>query len=77
MSTQSVSPHESVSSHENVFTGSRLGHLPRAWIAATVTEWQRRMRSRRELATLSEMELRDIGYPARAEAEKAKPFWRA
>jgi uncharacterized protein YjiS (DUF1127 family) len=42
-----------------------------------VMEWRRRMQSRRELATLSEIELRDIGYPARAEAEKAKPFWRA
>ena len=32
---------------------------------------------RRELAYLSDIELRDIGYPDRVEAEKAKPFWRA
>jgi uncharacterized protein YjiS (DUF1127 family) len=71
MSTQSIS------SHENVLTRSRLGPLRQPWIVETVLEWQRRQRSRRELATLSEMELRDIGYPARAEAEIAKPFWRA
>jgi uncharacterized protein YjiS (DUF1127 family) len=86
MSTQSVSSqdrslhrsslHHS-SQHENVLTGSRLGHLLRPWLIETVMEWRRRMQSRRELATLSEIELRDIGYPARAEAEKAKPFWRA
>jgi uncharacterized protein YjiS (DUF1127 family) len=86
MSTQSVSSqdrslhHSSLhhsSQHENVLTGSRLGHLLRPWLIETVMEWRRRMQSRRELATLSEIELRDIGYPARAEAEKAKPFWRA
>jgi uncharacterized protein YjiS (DUF1127 family) len=86
MSTQSVSSqdrslhHSSLhhsSRHENVLTGSRLGHLLRPWLIETVMEWRRRMQSRRELATLSEIELRDIGYPARAEAEKAKPFWRA
>jgi uncharacterized protein YjiS (DUF1127 family) len=43
----------------------------------TLWEWRRRMSSRRELALLSELELRDIGYPDRLEAEKAKPFWRA
>jgi uncharacterized protein YjiS (DUF1127 family) len=86
MSTQSVSSqdrslhHSSLhhsSQHENVLTGSRLGHLLRPWLIEIVMEWRRRMQSRRELATLSEIELRDIGYPARAEAEKAKPFWRA
>jgi uncharacterized protein YjiS (DUF1127 family) len=81
MSTQSAVPHDAsirdVSIHENVFAGSRLGHLLQSRIVETVLEWRRRMQSRRELATLSEIELRDIGYPARAEAEKAKPFWRA
>lgn len=33
--------------------------------------------ARRELATLSGLELRDIGYPPELDAEKAKPFWRA
>jgi uncharacterized protein YjiS (DUF1127 family) len=39
--------------------------------------WQSRFRGRRELYRLSELELRDIGYPAAIEEEKAKPFWRA
>jgi uncharacterized protein YjiS (DUF1127 family) len=81
MSTQSVSrqglsPHH-VLPRENVLRGSRFGRLLQPRIVETVMEWRRRMQSRRELATLSEIELRDIGYPARAEAEKAKPFWRA
>jgi uncharacterized protein YjiS (DUF1127 family) len=71
MSTQSVS------SSENVRAEPRsTAALPQRLIA-TLIEWRRRMNSRGELATLSELELKDIGYPARAEAEKAKPFWRA
>jgi uncharacterized protein YjiS (DUF1127 family) len=42
----------------------------------TLREWRRRIRERRELHGLSEIELRDIGYPAATAAEKAKPFWR-
>jgi uncharacterized protein YjiS (DUF1127 family) len=43
----------------------------------TLREWRRRASARRELATLSALDLKDIGHPAEAEAEKAKPFWRA
>lgn len=50
---------------------SFVGHLK-----GTTAEWRRRARSRRELALLSDVELRDMGYPAHFEAEKAKPFWR-
>ena len=73
MTTQS----QSVSSRENIIVGSpHSGSLGRQLID-TLLEWRRRMSSRRELALLSELELRDIGYPDRLEAEKAKPFWRA
>jgi uncharacterized protein YjiS (DUF1127 family) len=43
----------------------------------TLIEWRRRMNWRRELAALSALDLKDIGHPAQAEAEKAKPFWQA
>jgi uncharacterized protein YjiS (DUF1127 family) len=46
-------------------------------IGGTLSEWQRRIESRRELACLSGREFQDIGFPAEIEAEKAKPFWRA
>jgi len=44
---------------------------------ATLREWRRRARDRRELAGLSEMMLQDIGI-TRADAEYLanKPFWR-
>jgi uncharacterized protein YjiS (DUF1127 family) len=41
-----------------------------------ILEWQRRAQSRRELARLSYLDIKDIGYPAAIEAEKSKPFWR-
>ncbi len=67
----------SVSFRENVFVApQQVGSLRRR-IIDTLCEWRRRMRWRHELALLSELELKDIGYPARVEAEKAKPFWRA
>jgi uncharacterized protein YjiS (DUF1127 family) len=68
---------QSVSSRETIVVGPpRGGSLGRRLID-TFLEWHRRINSRRELALLSELELRDIGYPDRLEAEKAKPFWRA
>jgi uncharacterized protein YjiS (DUF1127 family) len=76
MTTQSVSSRE-VSSRENVFAKPRLAISLRARLLETLTEWRRRIRSRRELATMSYSDLKDIGYPAHAEAEKVKPFWRA
>jgi uncharacterized protein YjiS (DUF1127 family) len=68
---------QSVSSHENVFVKPRLATSLRRRFIETLIEWRRRMNSRRELACLSHADIKDIGYPARAEAEKAKPFWRA
>jgi uncharacterized protein YjiS (DUF1127 family) len=49
-----------------------------AELVALIREWQRRARSRRELAALSDRCLRDIGatrYDAYREARK--PFWHA
>lgn len=58
---------------------SALRSVPTLWtqVFSTVTEWRRRMRSRRELAGLSYSELKDIGHPGAAAAEKYKPFWQA
>jgi uncharacterized protein YjiS (DUF1127 family) len=75
MSTQSVSSPKALL-HENVFTDSRLGRLHWSRIVEIVLEWRRRALSRRELARLSALDLKDIGYPERAAAETAKPFWR-
>ncbi len=76
MATQSV-PSQSVSLRENVFIEPRRVGSLRHRIIETLLEWRRRIRSRQELARLSELDLKDIGYPARVDAEKAKPFWRA
>jgi uncharacterized protein YjiS (DUF1127 family) len=46
-------------------------------LMATLREWRRRVQSRRELAMLSELERKDLGYRDRIAAEIAKPFWRA
>ncbi len=68
---------QSVSSRENIFIKpQRIGAL-RDRLIETLWEWRRRVSSRHELARLTDLELKDIGYPARAEAEKVKPFWRA
>lgn len=40
--------------------------------------WRQRARQRRQLATLSDRQLDDIGISrAQADCESAKPFWRA
>ncbi|HXW41142.1 MAG TPA: DUF1127 domain-containing protein [Xanthobacteraceae bacterium] len=50
---------------------------PRSLIAV-LREWRRRIRSRRELAAISERSLRDIGLTRYdADFETRKPFWRA
>lgn len=67
----------SVSSYDNVFAKPRLSGSLVARLIAILFEWRRRTKSRRELAMLSDLDLRDIGYPAQVAAEKAKPFWRA
>ena len=47
-------------------------------IARTLSVWQERLRSRRELARWSERELHDIGVSASSVADEInKPFWRA
>lgn len=74
MTTQSV---PSYSPRENVFVAPQDGGSLHSRIVATLREWRRRVSSRHELAALTNLELKDIGYPARVEAEKSKPFWRA
>lgn len=47
-------------------------------VARTLSVWQERLRSRRELARWSERELHDIGVSASSVADEInKPFWRA
>jgi uncharacterized protein YjiS (DUF1127 family) len=70
MSTQTVS------SDANVFLPAELIRPAPKRFIEVVLEWRRRVRSRSELAALSDLELRDIGYPAGAAAEISKPFWR-
>lgn len=65
-----------VSSSHQVFAQERFSPLLQKRVIGAVTVWLYRVRSRRELAALSSLELRDIGYPAGVEAEKSKPFWR-
>lgn len=63
-------------SHVGSDVGSDAGSLARRLIE-TFREWRRRTQSRHELAMLSEIERKDLGYPERIQAEIAKPFWRA
>ena len=43
-----------------------------------LNEWRRRLRSRREIATLGYCTLRDLGLSAgQMQFEAQKPFWRA
>jgi uncharacterized protein YjiS (DUF1127 family) len=49
--------------------------LPRRRLVETIREWRRRIASRRELAALTALDVRDLGYPAGREAEISKPFW--
>jgi uncharacterized protein YjiS (DUF1127 family) len=76
MTAHSVSAREA-SSRENVLIKKRLAVLPLGRLIAMLAQWRERAQARRELAALSLFDLKDIGYPAQLEAEKAKPFWRA
>jgi uncharacterized protein YjiS (DUF1127 family) len=67
----------SVSSGTNVFVPIQVAWPPRRRLAAAMRAWRRRIASRRELAALTERDLKDLGYPAELEAEKRKPFWRS
>jgi uncharacterized protein YjiS (DUF1127 family) len=52
------------------------GLAVRAAAIARMTEWQQRVAGRRELMSLTERDLRDIGISrSDAEAEASKPFW--
>jgi len=68
---------QSVSSNPNTLAAAPGGALSLKRAIETLRLWRARIRARRELAMLSALELRDIGYPAAIEAEKNKPFWRA
>ena len=69
MSTHSISP------DKNLTVPVRTVWLPRQRFVETIREWRRRIVSRRELAALTPLDVRDIGYPAGLEAEICKPFW--
>jgi len=54
-----------------------LGNIRASYVLAK-EKWRRRVRMRNELITLSDGDLRDIGWTrAEANAERRKPFWRA
>jgi uncharacterized protein YjiS (DUF1127 family) len=67
---------QSVLYREKAFAQAETRQPPWIGIFEIILEWQRRARSRRELARLSHLDVKDIGYPADVEAEKTKPFWR-
>ncbi len=47
-------------------------------VARTLSVWQERVRSRRELARWTDRDLHDIGVSASSVADEInKPFWRA
>jgi uncharacterized protein YjiS (DUF1127 family) len=76
MTTQSFfSPQLSAS--QGIHAKSEHGRRPLRRMFDTLIEWRRRMNWRRELAALSALDLKDMGHPPHAEAEKAKPFWQA
>ena len=67
---------QSVLSRKNAFL--RLETRQPLWsgFIEVILEWQRRTQSRRELARLSYLDIKDIGFQADIAAEKIKPFWR-
>jgi uncharacterized protein YjiS (DUF1127 family) len=66
----------SVSSGTHVFLPTQTSNSRRKRLAETLREWRGRIRSRRELAAMSQLDLKDLGFPPDVEAEKYKPFWR-
>ena len=66
---------QSVLYREKAFARAETRQPPWIGIFEIILELQRRARSRRELARLSYLDIKDIGYPAAIEAEKSKPFW--
>ena len=59
----------------------RVSNNPTAWwvgMKRVIAAWRYRVRSRHELANLSDRQLRDIGLSRySANFESSKPFWRA
>ncbi len=77
MSTQTVIPRE-VTLRDSTYNQNAFGDARPRWsrIIDIVVELRRRAVSRRELAALGALDLKDIGYPDGVAAEVAKPFWR-
>jgi uncharacterized protein YjiS (DUF1127 family) len=71
MSTQSVL------SRDNAFLQAPKRQPFWSGFIEITLEWRRRARSRRELARLSHLDVKDISYPANIATEKNKPFWRS
>lgn len=76
MSSQSVTSRSAVLRENVLIEPRQVGSLVRR-LVDTFREWQRRSESRHELAMLSELDRKDLGYPDGIQAELAKPFWRA
>jgi uncharacterized protein YjiS (DUF1127 family) len=70
MVTQTLSPAEKL-------FAARQSFSLRDRIVAMIRQCRRRSASRSELASLTDLDLKDLGYPASAAAEKSKAFWRA
>jgi uncharacterized protein YjiS (DUF1127 family) len=66
----------SVSSNAYVFLRAKTSNPLWVRLLRAIREWNRRAQSRRELARLSYLDIKDIGFPADVAAEKNKPFWR-
>lgn len=75
MSTQFFTPH-SAALRENILLDPRRAGSVLHRLMETFREWRRRVESRHELAMLSELDRKDLGFPDRIQAELAKPFWR-
>jgi len=68
---------QSVLSSKNTFQRAETRQTFWNSLLEVILKWQRQAQSRRELARLSPLDVKDIGYPAGVEAEKHKPFWRS
>jgi uncharacterized protein YjiS (DUF1127 family) len=73
--SSAVAPGREMRAPTTSMRGARLRSLCAAG-CALVREWQRRHRSRRELASWSHDERRDFGFAAEIDAEITKPFWK-
>jgi uncharacterized protein YjiS (DUF1127 family) len=66
-----------ISADTDAVLSAQISRLPTRGLIGTIREWQWRVRSRRELAALTNLDLKDLGYPADVKAEIHKPFWRS